>query len=297
MASSSNSAGVGTLLFARSANKNNKRNRRDTSQSSGEQHENTDDIWDDTALIEHYERSIQITYEAAKLMTNTEASSSTKMDEEDEKREKRWQVADECYAPYLADGQYYRAQIAHIFDAEKCDVTFSGYDETQTTDLDDLYTMVDYEHEQANDMTEIDCDDVTPSPSQQHQQKEQRNRQRDDVTKDAKSYGQYKSGGATNEIKTESGNSKTCVEHLSSIPTPRLPCPVPPDILQRGLANHMKGAGMMSLNQGTSSSGEAHELSAMLMSWYMCGYHTGYYQAVQDRSGGETQTQHSSTNK
>jgi hypothetical protein len=53
-----------------------------------QQHENVDDIWDDSALIEHYERSIQITYEAAKKMTQAQSSSSTKMDDENVKHEK-----------------------------------------------------------------------------------------------------------------------------------------------------------------------------------------------------------------
>ncbi len=56
---------------------------------------------------------------------------------------------------------------------------------------------------------------------------------------------------------------------------------MPPDILQRGLAGR-------TVNQGDGSSDEMQDLSAMLMSWYMCGYHTGYYQAEQDRRAGAT---------
>ena len=52
----------------------------------------------------------------------------------------------------------------------------------------------------------------------------------------------------------------------SNAPPPPMPCPIPPNVL-------LKAA---------RSQTTVEDLSAMLMSWYMCGYHTGYYQGVQD---------------
>jgi hypothetical protein len=77
--------------------------------------------------------------------------------------------------------------------------------ETQTTELDDLYTVDDYENEQ-NDTTEIDCD-VTSSSSQQQQQLHRRNR---DVTTKQHTGGESK----TTDHGAHSG-SKTCVEQLT----------------------------------------------------------------------------------
>ena len=151
------SSSAGTVLFARSANSNKRRNR-DTSTDSNQMEDEEEDnsIWDDSALVEHYEQSIKISYEAAR---NSSAKVTTpKATVIDKKTE--WTVGAACYAPYAQDECFYKAHIVDLMlDAGMCDVKFDGYEgggssceksdlsaaETQHTRLVDLVGVAEFE--------------------------------------------------------------------------------------------------------------------------------------------------------
>uniref|UniRef100_A0A8R1HNB8 Tudor domain-containing protein n=1 Tax=Caenorhabditis japonica TaxID=281687 RepID=A0A8R1HNB8_CAEJA len=67
---------------------------------------------------------------------------------------------------------------------------------------------------------------------------------------------------------TDSTKTTTSSSSNASIPLPSFAPPVPPNII------------------GMVPASEREALSSMLMSWYMSGYHTGYYQAIADRREG-----------
>lgn len=71
--------------------------------------------------------------------------------------------------------------------------------------------------------------------------------------------------GATNYNVTKSGAPPTAMDtELNAIP--RVAPPIPPHFLRN-------------IKQSESSE---EDLAVMLTSWYMCGYHTGYYQGMLD---------------
>ncbi|CAI2313510.1 unnamed protein product [Caenorhabditis sp. 36 PRJEB53466] len=75
---------------------------------------------------------------------------------------------------------------------------------------------------------------------------------------------------ATRTKKSAVQSVRSVFDQMPSVPIPSFAPPVPPNIV------------------GMVPAGEREALSSMLMSWYMSGYHTGYYQALADRKKSET---------
>ncbi|CAD5211998.1 unnamed protein product [Bursaphelenchus xylophilus] len=84
-----------------------------------------EDIWDDTAMIEMYEKSKSATMEKVKL-----SASQT------QGKTREWKVDDTCMAPY-EDGRWYPAKVLSL-DGETCRVVYTEYDEEADVNVADL---------------------------------------------------------------------------------------------------------------------------------------------------------------
>merc|ERR1712071_200070 len=108
-----------------------------------------EDVWDDTALIEAYDRAVNLAKEkvAAKLAAEDGASSSVneaaKLKEtsnacSNTSAEKKWKTGDYVTTTYSEDGITYEAVIESINNASTCIVKYIGYDNKEKVLLKDL---------------------------------------------------------------------------------------------------------------------------------------------------------------
>lgn len=201
----------------------------------GMKEEEVAEIFDDAALIEAYERSVAQAYKASsnskssKAPSNSKAKVKAKFDSGP-----KWNVGDQCLAPYDEDGLLYQATVVGL-------------------STDDVYATIhfdDYEDDQEQ-KTRLTLLQPLTSSHQLHVY--------DEEEFQAPQY-------STQPLPSLIGD-KFPAGTGRNIPT--LPPPPPPSWLAGGS------------NNGTLPT-EEDALSSALLSWYLSGYHTGYYQALKD---------------
>ncbi|CAD5207196.1 unnamed protein product [Bursaphelenchus okinawaensis] len=84
-----------------------------------------EDVWDDTAMIEMYDKCKAEAMEKIRISTSQENLSN-----------KAWKVEDLCMAPY-EDGKWYPAKVLSI-DGDRCKVCYTEYNEEAEVDVKDL---------------------------------------------------------------------------------------------------------------------------------------------------------------
>lgn len=214
------------------------KNENNSNDSADSEHElenefplNDEQIWDDSLLIEMYEKSQKKINEALfKKQVNDQSTNKTEDKKIKNKNAKKnskcpvnnnnhvWKSGDFCRLVYLEDNVEYEAQILSINSEEKtCHICYIGYENEELRSLADL----------------------KPSAGPHS---------RDSQAKIA-------------EISKTNEDNKSFSKKSSIIPPPA------PFFLE---------------NNSSSSFSEDDALASMLMSWYMAGYHTGYYQAQKD---------------
>ncbi|XP_057338976.1 survival motor neuron protein [Microplitis mediator] len=217
-----------------------------------------DDVWDDSILIKAYDRAVSLAKEeVAKGLsietTNTYRKNSAKhRDSRDSLSDdlvNKWTVGSQCRAIYSVDGQAYEATILKIFkDSKTCLVKFLGYGNTEKVELSSLYESDGMEnqlgYEQMSTSDTASCSNVKYSNANYEQVKNEYNEEK---------------------MTFETGNQHQQPSFPSSslsfdgIPPPP---PIPPQLMDRLPKN------------------DTDALSSMLMSWYISGFHTGYYHGI-----------------
>ncbi|XP_031564529.1 survival motor neuron protein-like [Actinia tenebrosa] len=109
------------------------------------QESDASDIWDDTALIEAYDRAVNIMKDGnfknggskGKGKNRNKKKNKAKAAENQDSSSK-WQVGDSCRAAYSEDGEIYEAFIISINSEETCVVKYNGYGNVEEQYLKDL---------------------------------------------------------------------------------------------------------------------------------------------------------------
>uniref|UniRef100_A0A8C5YQ01 Survival motor neuron protein n=1 Tax=Marmota marmota marmota TaxID=9994 RepID=A0A8C5YQ01_MARMA len=222
------------------------------------------DIWDDTALIKAYDKAVASFKHALKNGDICETSDKPKgtprrkpvKKNKSQKKNtttplKQWKVGDKCSAIWSEDGCIYPATIASVdFKRETCIVIYTGYGNREEQNLSDLLSPTS---EVANNI----------------EQNTQENENESQVSTDESENSSRSPGNKPNNIKSKA-TPWDCF------------LPPPPPMPGSGL-----GPGKLSWYSAfliipppppiCPDSDDADALGSMLISWYMSGYHTGYY--------------------
>lgn len=100
--------------------------------------EDDDDIWDDTELIQAYDRAVQSIKEELSKESQGSPPKAAKT-KKGKNKIHRWSVNDKCVCPYMEDGLYYPAQIIEVDqDSRKALVRYDEFLNEEELDLEDL---------------------------------------------------------------------------------------------------------------------------------------------------------------
>ncbi|EFN76979.1 Survival motor neuron protein [Harpegnathos saltator] len=223
-----------------------------------------DTTWDDTALIQAYDKAVNLAKEkvAKRIAKDTQGfqdwqpkqkSQNFKSRNQAKKPFKRWTVGAPCRAVYSVDGETYEAIITKIYEnSGVCMVKFIGYNNTEKVQLNSLLESNGLESQIAQNQNAIEekadqqaCDfDASNYNSQQN----------------------YKQSGETMDCDPEDPRSfkSSFMPQSFSLPIDGVPPapPLPPQLMAKLPEN------------------DTDALSSMLMSWYISGFHTGYYHGL-----------------
>ncbi|XP_072938137.1 survival motor neuron protein [Epargyreus clarus] len=253
-----------------------------------------EDIWDDSKLNDAYDKALRMAnMEVAQriaMATNSKSGETSKSNQtkktskqsvqkqatQQKKAVKKdsgvqWKEGMPCRAVYYEDGFEYEAIVLSIIDDNECVIRFLGYNNTEIVPLSLLQTTLGKEArkrqiEEVTSATKKKDDDGFESQS--------------DFAENGLSDEMPRATVNTESRRTKNKKSKNRQPSLNiddfSLPTAPMPdagmlgdccpldMPVPPPLL---------GSRLPRL-------GEDEALSAMLLSWYMSGYHTGLYQGM-----------------
>lgn len=238
---------------------------------------NEEDVWDDELLIKAYNKAIgKVESHINRELKNSEGgdtSDSSKKKKKDKSKKvkknkkdeisSKWKLGDLCYAVYTEDGIEYEAKIIYIdYARNKCVVRYEYYENEEEKDLDELVEFDNYSETSST----ITSSTYTEDAITESHERTDKNKQ--------------------HKKKNKKKEKDTVAPTLNPImppglyPFPVLPPPPPPPLPSSAL-----------LAQFTSGDVDAYKLSqnemfySMLMSWYMNGYHTGFYLAsIQNQS-------------
>lgn len=259
--------------------------------------EDHSDMWDDTALIEAYDRAVSHVKEQIakrnKVVSDSDGKASGTSSHKRKKRGRSknkmtWKVGDYCQAIYSEDGLPYEAVIKYINNGI-CTVQFIGYNNVQEIKIEDICHSkgkearvqqniaaqncnANYEHSQdmnCNYYAEDTSSSIGTNPKKSHTYKNQ-------CGKKSSLNHQHPSSFHVSGHSSYSGPDQyhPFIPSLGIPPLPPFchhkrncmqtipPMPPPPFPIEDSIVN------------------EDEALASMLMSWYMSGYHTGYYQGL-----------------
>ncbi|KDR07072.1 survival motor neuron protein [Zootermopsis nevadensis] len=245
-----------------------------------------EDIWDDTALVQAYDRAVSLAKEEVvrrmgldkESISGNESNASNRPRRRKKKHNKewplQWQVGTPCRAVYSGDGSIYEATIDALFHNKgTCRVKYIGYGNEEEVPLKMLQPSLGQaarklqeaaaaaqvlEEQLVQNGFEMECSDGESTKG---------------------SHFKPKFGAVP---KSPQGSR---MEWKSQTVRPPGPAFFPPQF--RPL--HMPPMGLPPMVvpppppphlTGSFPEEDAEALSAMLMSWYMSGFHTGYYQGL-----------------
>ncbi|KAJ1373139.1 hypothetical protein KIN20_035475 [Parelaphostrongylus tenuis] len=156
-----------------------------------------------------------------------------------------WSVGDACLARYSCDNLFYPAKIVEI------------------RDEDSMQPEYRVEYDGYDDTDWVYCDDLMPVTSEDDIQMNGSGRVDNSLNE-----GPIRLDKTSRTSRGRTYRRNNDFPHrFSGRPHPTIPSIAPPP---------------PSVHAGISVRDEGEALSSMLMSWYMSGYHTGYYQAIKD---------------
>ncbi|XP_042564122.1 survival motor neuron protein 1 isoform X2 [Clupea harengus] len=216
------------------------------------------DIWDDTALIKAYDKAVA----SFKHALTGEENPESKQQQPGKKRKNNWKVGDSCCARWSEDGNLYSARITSIDHKRGTGfVVYTNYGNKEEHYLKDLLSAGTVKEE---------------TPEGVHATEESSAEDGEKFSTHLPSHPGPSSGtkSRTGEGR-KSGHSKLPKCGFPPLfPPAAVPMiPPPPPMISAILE-------------------EDEALGAMLISWYMSGYHTGFYLGL--KQGSKTQEQESS---
>ncbi|XP_017383079.1 survival motor neuron protein isoform X1 [Cebus imitator] len=251
------------------------------------------DIWDDTALIKAYDKAVASFKHALKNGDICETSGKPKSTpkrkpakkNKSQKKNtavpvKQWKIGDKCSAIWSEDGGIYPATIVSIdFKRETCVVVYTGYGNREEQNLSDLLSPI-------------------PEVANNIEQNAQENENESQVSTD-ESENSRSPGNKSDNIKSKATPWNSFFPPPPPMPGPRLgpgkpglkfnapppPPPPPPPFLPHCLPPFPSGPPIIPPPPPIcpDSFDDADALGSMLISWYMSGYHTGYYMEMWHR--------------
>ncbi|XP_053995228.1 survival motor neuron protein isoform X1 [Hylaeus anthracinus] len=231
-----------------------------------------EDIWDDSALIKAYDKAVNLAKdEVAKQMgmeiqnsQSKQKSQNFKQSRDTNKPYKKWIVGAPCRAVYFEDGKLYEAIISKVFEnAGTCIVKFIGYGNTEKVELNSLLESKGLQSQIAQQKDALREEEFNGE-----------NTETDETNFSAhansKKCNREKMDYESEEIKLNKHYTmpETSFNSITDMMPPAPP--LPPQLMAKLPDN------------------DADALSSMLMSWYISGFHTGYYHGLkQARSNQE----------
>lgn len=225
-----------------------------------------EDVWDDTALIQAYDKAVNLAKEevAKRIAMDTQQkqqipqkSQSSKRTNHIQKHSKKWTVGAPCRAVYSVDGQVYEAIISKIHESSgMCTVKFVGYQNKQDVQLssllesEGLQSQIAQQKDALAQKTEEETLESDTSTYSSQQNSKQLNGERMDYDTE------YSRLFKNNSFMPEPGYFNSPINAMPPAP------PLPPQLMAK------------------LPETDADALSSMLMSWYISGFHTGYYHGL-----------------
>lgn len=227
-----------------------------------------DDVWDDSALIKAYDKAINLAKEEVGKRMGMEFDSCQpkqkaqgfKPPRHTAKSHKKWAVGAPCRAVYSEDGEIYEAIISKIYEnSGTCIVKFVGYGNTEKVELSSLLESNGLQSQIAQHkdavIEELNGEDANIDEST--------------FSVNAKIFNGDKMDCEAEETQTHKHKFMPGPSFNAADIMPPAP-PLPPQLMAKLPDN------------------DADALSSMLMSWYISGFHTGYYHGLkQARSNQE----------
>ncbi|XP_001599489.1 survival of motor neuron protein isoform X1 [Nasonia vitripennis] len=222
----------------------------------------SDDVWDDSALVKAYDKAVNLAKEEVfkRIGLKSENNGAKHKKPQSQKparqaqkaqtTQKKWVIGSPCRAVYSEDGELYEAVIKEIFEnTGKCVVKFIGYNNTETVELSSLLESEGLQSQIAQKKEAISTESNVNSMDFEEASK--------------------MNGVAGNQMDCESDEFHSLKNMYVPGPSfdpamgsmPPAP-PLPPQLMARLPEN------------------DADALSSMLMSWYISGFHTGYYHGL-----------------
>ncbi|KAF6021520.1 SMN1 [Bugula neritina] len=211
--------------------------------ASASQEETDNDIWDDTALIKAYDKAIKQAQQANAELQQPK-SKKKKGKKKGKKKEGgwKWNTGNECQAVYSEDGLIYDAVITRMLPNSRCIVLYTDYGNEEEQLLKDLIRPQSVSHQRAESVASMSSI------------RSQTCSECSTSTNPANNY-------MSPRFASPEAQSKS-VPHSTGWPS-FIP-PPPPSI------------------PDMSSCDSDEAFHTMLISWYMSGFHTGYYQGLRD---------------
>ncbi|XP_011645872.1 survival motor neuron protein isoform X1 [Pogonomyrmex barbatus] len=234
---------------------------------NGNENEN-EDLWDDTALIQAYDKAVNLAKEevAKRIAMDTQDQqarykSQNKCSSHTIKPLKKWTIGAPCRAIYSVDGEVYEAIISKIHqNSGMCTVKFVGYQNTEKVELssllesEGLQSQIAQHKEAVAQKANEEVIDSDTSTYSNLQNSKQINGERMDCDTENPEPSNFRSKYENNLPGSEYFTTK--IDGIPPAP------PLPPQFLAK------------------LPESDADALSSMLMSWYISGFHTGYYHGL-----------------
>lgn len=236
---------------------------------NGNSTEHSEDVWDDSALIKAYDKAINLAKEeVGKRMgigiKNSECKQKLqKQSKLTSKSYKKWIVGAPCRAVYSEDGEIYEAIITKIYENNgSCIVKFVGYGNTEKVELHSLLESEGLQSQIAQQKNAME--------HKFDEENEEISESNFSTNMNSRKYSGEKMDCESEETKTYKHQFMPGTSFNVMADTMPPAPPLPPQLMAKLPDN------------------DAEALSSMLMSWYISGFHTGYYHGLKQAEKNQT---------
>ena len=218
-----------------------------------------EDVWDDRALIQAYDKAVNLAKEEVAKRMGMEVDASQikqklqnfKQPQYTNKPYKKWIVGSPCRAVYSEDGEIYEAIVSKIYENRgTCIVKFVGYGNTEKVELSSLLESEGLQSQIAQQKDSL------------AEKLNEGNAEANETSVNSRRYNGEKMDFESEETKTYKHRFVPGPSFNSMVDMMPPAPPLPPQLMAKLPDN------------------DADALSSMLMSWYISGFHTGYYHGL-----------------
>ncbi|XP_066993015.1 survival motor neuron protein isoform X2 [Anabrus simplex] len=239
-----------------------------------------DDVWDDTALVEAYDRAVNLAKEEVArrmgLETNALKKDSTHANKKNNRKKKNnsnkdWRVGSHCRAVYSEDGQIYEATIVSIqSNAGTCVIQYVGYNNNEVVPLKNLLPSAG-DAARARQMAQASVEEQNDENGLKMEYSDGEGSKGPSSIKSA-SYSKIYPNKKDWPVQGGRMSGRAGPYPPQFSPTHMPPMGLPPMVVPPPPPPQLTSC---------FPDEDTEALSAMLLSWYMSGFHTGYYQGLQ----------------